>query len=232
MREAPGALPPPVAPPVPYLDLQLPYQVLLIVALGFALFVLFVALRRLHEGFRGAGFTAGEATAILLVAPILGLVNVPLTTRGHLTLAVNLGGAVVPALIAAKLVFEERAPRWRTALATALVAAASYAASAFVPGTGVQVTFLVPVALTALLAVAFTLGNLRRAAPLAYAAGTLGILIGADLFRLEQILAYQPASPEIASIGGRGALDAVFLVGVVAVGLHLLLWGAVGRKRR
>lgn len=217
---------------VPYVDLGLPYQVLLIIALGFALFVLFVALRRLHEEFRGAGFTGWEATAILLVAPILGLVNLPLTQRGNLIVAINLGGAVVPLLIAAKLVVQGRAPRLRTLLATIFVAIASYGASHYEPGRGIQVVFYIPVALSALLAIAFTLGNLRKAAPLAYASGTLGILIGADLLRLDEILAAQPSEVQVASIGGAGALDAVFLVGIVAVGLHLLLWGSVGRRGR
>jgi uncharacterized membrane protein len=51
-------------------------------------------------------------------------------------------------------------------------------------------------------------------APVAYIAGTLGTLIGADLLRLKEI--GQLGAP-VASIGGAGTFDGVFLCGIIAV---------------
>jgi uncharacterized membrane protein len=51
-------------------------------------------------------------------------------------------------------------------------------------------------------------------APSAYIASTLGILIGADLLNLGKIA--QLGAP-VASIGGAGTFDAIFLSGILAV---------------
>lgn len=64
----------------------------------------------------------------------------------------------------------------------------------------------------------------RQAAPLAYIAGILGTLTGADLLNLDMV---QGLGAPVASIGGAGKFDGIFLTGVVAV----LLAGIVSRKR-
>jgi uncharacterized membrane protein len=51
-------------------------------------------------------------------------------------------------------------------------------------------------------------------APSAYIASTLGILIGADLLKLGAVT--QLGAP-VASIGGAGTFDAIFLGGIIAV---------------
>ena len=48
----------------------------------------------------------------------------------------------------------------------------------------------------------------------AYVAGTTGVLIGADLLRINDIR--QLGAPS-ASIGGAGTFDGIFLTGIVAV---------------
>ena len=60
----------------------------------------------------------------------------------------------------------------------------------------------------------------RRAAPLAYIAGSLGTLIGADLLNLGKV---RGLGAPVASIGGAGTFDGVFLVGIVAVLLASLI---------
>ncbi|MGA9991623.1 MAG: DUF1614 domain-containing protein, partial [Thiobacillaceae bacterium] len=54
----------------------------------------------------------------------------------------------------------------------------------------------------------------RHAAPLAYICGSLGTLIGADLLNLGKI---QGLGAPIASIGGAGTFDGIFLTGLLAV---------------
>jgi uncharacterized membrane protein len=52
------------------------------------------------------------------------------------------------------------------------------------------------------------------AVPLAYISGSLGTLIGADLLNLDKL---QGLGAPIASIGGAGTFDGIFLTGIVAV---------------
>ena len=60
---------------------------------------------------------------------------------------------------------------------------------------------------------AFVFG--RDSAPaVAYAAGSLGTLIGADLFNLRRI---RGLGAPVASIGGAGTFDGIFLTGILAV---------------
>jgi uncharacterized membrane protein len=62
-------------------------------------------------------------------------------------------------------------------------------------------------------------------APLAYVAGSLGTLIGADLMNLDKV---RGLGAPVASIGGAGKFDGIFLTGVVAV----LLTSIVNANRR
>jgi uncharacterized membrane protein len=54
----------------------------------------------------------------------------------------------------------------------------------------------------------------RAAHVIAYVSGSLGTLIGADLMNLHKV-AYLGAP--VASIGGAGTFDGVFLTGIVAI---------------
>jgi uncharacterized membrane protein len=125
-------------------------------------------------------------------------------------IAVNVGGALIPAVMSCYLVIKNRL--WlRGALATAGVGAVCYHLARPVPGLGIALPVFVP-ALTA--AAAALLLSWRRAAPLAYIGGSLGTLIGADLLNLDRV---QGLGAPVASIGGAGTFDGIFLTGVVAV---------------
>jgi uncharacterized membrane protein len=65
----------------------------------------------------------------------------------------------------------------------------------------------------------------EHAVPLAYAAGSMGTLIGADLLNLDKI---QGLGAPVASIGGAGKFDGIFLTGLVAVLLASLV--RLGRR--
>jgi len=86
-----------------------------------------------------------------------------------------------------------------------------------VPGVGISVPTLAPPLLAA--GVALLLSR-RFAAPLAYIGGSLGVLIGADLLNLGSL---QSLGAPVASIGGAGAFDGIFLTGVIAVLLASLV---------
>jgi uncharacterized membrane protein len=75
--------------------------------------------------------------------------------------------------------------------------------------------FAVPVFIPPVVAAATALLLSRQSAPaLAYVAGSLGTLIGADLLNLGTI---QALGAPIASIGGAGRFDGIFMTGILAV---------------
>jgi uncharacterized membrane protein len=133
--------------------------------------------------------------------------------------AVNVGGAVIPALMSLYLLIKSRL--WGRGLAaTACVTVVVHLLAQPVPGLGIAVPMFVP-ALVA--AVAALLLSRQHAAPLAYIGGSLGTLIGADLLNLDKI---QGLGAPVASIGGAGTFDGIFLTGVLAVLIANLSPGA------
>ncbi len=141
---------------------------------------------------------------------------VPLVERWPGTmLAVNVGGALIPTLTSLYLLTVNG--MWmRGLLATMAVAVVCYSLSAAVPGLGIAEPVFVPSLAAAIVALVLARGD---AAPLAYVGGSLGTLLGADIFNLDKIAGL---GAPVASIGGAGTFDGVFLIGVVAVALASL----------
>jgi uncharacterized membrane protein len=135
----------------------------------------------------------------------------PQWSQPHQTvLAINVGGAVVPTLLSLYLLTQALAPL-RVVVAIAAVTLLTYWWARPMPGVGIVVPMLLPplsAALAALLLV-------PQQAPLAaYVAGTMGTLIGADVLHVRQVT--KLATP-VASIGGAGTFDGIFLTGIIAV---------------
>jgi uncharacterized membrane protein len=143
--------------------------------------------------------------------------------RPGTVIAVNVGGALVPTLMSAYLLIKY--DLWiKGALATAAVTIVMYWLADPVPGFGIAVPVFAPALVTAIMALLLTREN---AAPLAYIAGSLGTLIGADLLNLGKI---GGLGAPIASIGGAGAFDGIFLIGILAVLLACIHPGARREK--
>jgi uncharacterized membrane protein len=124
-------------------------------------------------------------------------------------IAVNVGGAVIPGLLSLFLFVRNRL--WiRGVLATAAVAAVCHVLAHPIPGLGIALPVFVPPFSAAI--AALLLAH-RRAGPLAYICGSLGTLIGADLLNLDKV---QGLGAPVASIGGAGTFDGIFLTGVLA----------------
>lgn len=143
---------------------------------------------------------------------------VPTVVESGTVLAVNVGGAIIPTVLSIYLIFRHRlfllAP-----VAVAIVTVIVHLMAHPVRGVGIAVPVFVPPLITALVAV--TLSR-YRAAPLAYIAGSLGTLIGADLLNLNKVAGL---GAPVASIGGAGKFDGIFLTGLVAVLIASLLDG-------
>jgi uncharacterized membrane protein len=139
-------------------------------------------------------------------------------------LAVNVGGAVIPFILSMYLIVKNRL-YGQSLIAVGLVAVVVHAMARPVPGVGIAVPIFIPPLVTAIVAL-----GLRRwnPAPLAYVAGSMGTLIGADLLNLAKV---RDLGAPVASIGGAGKFDGIFLTGVVAVLLTSIVSGARHSRR-
>jgi uncharacterized membrane protein len=76
---------------------------------------------------------------------------------------------------------------------------------------GIALPALVPGVVAGVAALLF---SRRFGGPIAYVSGSLGVLIGADLLNLDKL---SGLGAPVASIGGAGTFDGIFLAGVFAV---------------
>ncbi len=136
--------------------------------------------------------------------------RVPSSARPETVIAVNVGGAVIPCLIALYLLAITDYPL-RALVGVAIVAALSKRLARQVPGLGVAMPAFIPPIVTALLALLLAP---EQSPMVAYISGTYGVLIGADLLNLKNLTALRAP---VVSIGGAGTFDGIFLTGIIAV---------------
>jgi len=141
---------------------------------------------------------------------------VPVLRSRSTVVAVNLGGALVPAALSVYLIIHDRLG-WPALAAVTVVGVLVHLVARPVPGLGIAVPALLPGLFAVLIALAF---HPAAMAGLAYAGGTLGTLAGADLANLGEV---RRLGAPVASIGGAGTFDGVFLAGIIAVLLAGLL---------
>ena len=158
--------------------------------------------------------------SLLVGAFVILLLLIQFGALRYVLLAVNVGGAVIPSVMSAYLLLKHQL--WaKGAAAVAIVAIACNWMAEPVPGMGIALPIFVPAAVTTIAALIL---SREHAAQLAYIGGTLGTLIGADLLNLGKI---SGLGTPIASIGGAGTFDGIFLIGILAV----LLASLTGRTQ-
>ncbi len=135
----------------------------------------------------------------------------PWRNRREMVLAVNVGGAVIPTLLSFYLLLRTDYPV-RMFLALAVVTWVVHKVARPVAGIGIATPMLVPPIAAAL--AALILSPPGWAPFTAYVAGTLGTLIGADIMNLDKL---RNLKAPVASIGGAGTFDGIFLTGILAV---------------
>ncbi len=124
--------------------------------------------------------------------------------------AVNLGGAIIPILLSIYLFVKNRF-FFRGLLGIAIVTVVVHLMAYPVRGVGIAEPVFTPPLISA--AVGLLLSR-QFSAPLAYVAGSMGTLLGADILNLGKI---QGLGAPVASIGGAGTFDGIFLTGIVSV---------------
>jgi uncharacterized membrane protein len=209
------------------------FSILVFLVIGL---IILVQLRILRYAYMKLGLSPGGALVLLFGSLIGSYFNIPVTflpgplvRSGQIVdffgmqyvvplvsswpgtiLAVNVGGAVIPTIMSTYLVI--RYQLWlKSAIAIAAIAFIIHSMATPVHGIGIAVPVFAPVVTTAILA--FILSR-EYAAPLAYIGGSMGTLIGADLLNLDKIAGL---GAPVASIGGAGTFDGIFLTGILAV---------------
>jgi uncharacterized membrane protein len=217
-----------------------PLPIIVVLALVFLLPLLFgelmvASLARLH-------LSPSAALALVISILVGGMFNIPIRRLGttdelqthplaayrlqdlmpglwrarrNAILAVNVGGCLIPLLIVAYEVSMLAAGN-RQALIVAAVASAlniwvCYRIARPVPKVGIMMPALVSPLVAALLAMILAPGD--SAPVVAFIAGVLGPLIGADLFHLKE---FEQSGAAIVSIGGAGTFDGIVLSGILA----------------
>src|SRR3989454_5667678 len=216
------------------LPIALPFLVLLFLVL-LAVLIVMVELRILAYAYRKIGVRPRYVFAVLVLSVVGSYVNIPLYSvrvprlvapeavtiygrtyvvppaieAGATVVAINVGGALLPILLSLYLFFRLRM-YVRMLVGVAVVALIVHKLAYIVPGVGIAVPMLIPP--LAAVAVGLLLA-FRRAPPVAYVAGSMGTLIGADVMNLGRIA--ELGAPMV-SIGGAGTFDGVFLTGIIA----------------
>lgn len=180
-----------------------------------------------------------QGAFMFLTACVLGsLINIPLSRRRVVTqerrarpfpflffyypptvqeqvICVNVGGAGLPVLFSLYLLFV-RVPLLPTLIAFLLVTVVAKLMARPQPGVGIAMPAFIPpmvAAAAALLMETTGLAYPDQTSSVAYVAGTIGTLVGADLLNWRAI---QNLGAQMVSIGGAGVFDGIFLVGIIS----------------
>lgn len=200
-----------------------------------AVFIL-ISMNLIGNAFEKLGFSPEYSVILLFLSLIGSLINIPIKEiTAHETIvsgrvidfyrfrfvippvenekktliAVNLGGAIVPLLVSLFLITEVKL--FNVIPGIFILTVFVHMIARPVRGIGIAVPALLPPLMAAIVALLISPGE---APMLAYISGTLGSLIGADLLNLNKI-PYLGAP--VASIGGAGTFDGIFLTGIISV---------------
>ena len=212
-----------------------PIHILLLIA-GVMALIAFIQIGLITVAFDKLGLSSSSAI-LLLVSSLIGSgINLPLFSMksealkgppvnplftllrlprqeftGSTMITINVGGGLIPLFFSVYLISHNNLSVIDVALGILIVTSISYLVSRPVHGIGIGMPIFIAPLCAALVALIL---NPHDSAPLAYISGTLGVLAGADILRLKNIR--QMGLP-MASIGGAGTFDGIFITGIVAV---------------
>ncbi|MDD1605409.1 MAG: DUF1614 domain-containing protein [Methylococcaceae bacterium] len=200
-------------------------------------FMVMVQVHLFEIAFTKLGLTP-ETTMLLVIGTLVGSgINLPLfelrtKQSGHLVLsperkliwelfqpakegktivAVNVGGCIIPVGLCFYFISLQLLEPISLLIALSAITLLSYQSSRIIPNVGVGMPLFIAPLCAALLALVLAP---EHPAQLAYVSGVLGVLIGADVLRINEI---GGLNAPIASIGGAGTFDGIFLTGIIAV---------------
>jgi uncharacterized membrane protein len=204
-----------------------------------AFFFILLEIHVINYAFVALGLPPEMAFTALLVSLIGSYINIPITrvasgqphqaevvrsfgiryrvpTRyvtDSTIVAVNVGGAIVPVFISIYLLMQMPSIFVPALIGVAIVTVIVHRFAIPVPGMGIATPMLIPPIVAA--ACGYFLGSSEHHRDaVAFISGVVGTLIGADLLNLRKL---RDLGAPVASIGGAGTFDGIFLTGIVAV---------------
>ena len=214
------------------------YAILFFFILAF--FFVLVEIHIINYAFLMIGLPPEAAFAALLTSLIGSYINIPITriassnphpatvirnfgvryqvpigyAPGSTIVAVNVGGAIVPVLISVYLLMHWPGIFLPALIGIAVVTLIVHRFARPIPGLGIATPMLIPPIAAALCGYFLGGGSNHHRDAVAFVSGVIGTLIGADLLNLGRL---SDLGAPVASIGGAGTFDGIFLTGIVAV---------------
>lgn len=204
---------------------------LFLIYIGLPIIALYFVYLLIKNAFKYMGFSVYEAVLIIFGCFILGygfldqltgipFRSIPLFSYNNWNVGINTGGAVIPIILSVYLSYKKKLSWKHLSIGVIIVSIATYFVTEPVPDQGIVSAWpwwLLPAVAASLTSVFLLWKKFRKAAPLAYISGTLGVLIGADVFHLIELLNFSIEESVNATIGGAVVLDMVFITGILAV---------------
>lgn len=212
-----------------------PFHLILFVLILVSLLI-FIQLGILTIAFNKLGLSPTKAYLLLCCSLFGSAINLPLFTiqsdaemqqmplsrwrllrmnhtvyEGKTLIAINVGGCLIPFAFSIYLLANTTIGFFSALLGIGLVSIVTFLFSRPIEGLGIGIPIFIAPISAALVALMI---DPEYSAPLAYIAGTLGVIVGADLLRLKDI---RHMGTPFASIGGAGTFDGIFITGIVAV---------------
>jgi uncharacterized membrane protein len=210
---------------------------LLIIAAAVAILLIYAYIRSIWKILERVGFSVSEVSVIVLITLFFGSVTIPLFPYHGWWVGISIGGALIPLILCAYLAWTKRVNLAELLIGVVIVTYISYLVTR--PEEDVGIVADLPLAfMPALAAGLFALStfwvDISRAAPLAYSSGIIGTIIGADLLHLSEMLSFTAPSDQtvVLSIGGANIFDMVYLTGIIAVAVDIVVFWIKKQERR
>jgi len=183
----------------------------------------------LTKPFEYMGFSTFEAVIIVLVSLVFrfeifvsgfNISNIYLFSYNSWMISINMGGAVIPIVLSFYLKYKKNIPMKKILVGVVIVSITAFFVTQPIVSKGIVSSFpywLLPAFFASLASIFLSWKTFKKAAPLAYISGTLGVLIGADVLHLPELLNYQITVSKNAIIGGANVFDMIYLTGILAV---------------
>ncbi len=202
---------------------------LYLVVLGLVILLFWLYATSIEKVFEQLGFSRGEAGIILLLTLLTGPITIPLFPYNGYWIGIDVGGALIPVIVCGYMMVSRRVGVAEGVIGVVIVAYVTYFVTRAVAGAGIVADFpwaFAPAVAAGFFAFSTFWIDVKKAAPLAYFSGVIGTVVGADVFHLGDILSFPAPSSgtTILSIGGAQIFDLVYMSGIIAVGVDLVMF--------
>ncbi len=212
-----------------YAIVDLTYIIRWVIYISLPILVLFFAYLFITKAFNYMGFSSIEALVIVFISFLFGfdiivfgfnISNIYLLSYRNWNLWINIGGAVIPILLSIYLTLKKKIRLKKIIIGIIVVTFIAFIVTRPVENKGIIATIpyaFFPAIFASILSMILYWKEFKKAAPLAYITGTIGVLIGADFLHLWELLNIPITEEGNAIIGGADVFDMIFFTGIIAV---------------